>query len=121
MRQAEQRERGFESLKYERLYREHVLDGLMLARHAEAYRLGSNLVRPHEALAFNRPIEVLLGQADPTIPNFDRIGSRPPAWRGQTIWAPLFSACHLGVQTVPALSSASLTNSRRPGSGSTRW
>ncbi len=33
------RERGFESLKYERLYREHVPDGLVLAAHAENYRV----------------------------------------------------------------------------------
>lgn len=40
------RERGFESLKYERLYREHVPDGLALAAHAEAYRIEYNTVRP---------------------------------------------------------------------------
>jgi hypothetical protein len=27
-------------------------------------------VRPHEGIAFNRPVEVYLGQADPTIPTF---------------------------------------------------
>jgi len=66
------RERGFESLKYERLYREHVPDGLALAAHAEAYRVEYNTVRPHEALAWNRPAEVHRGLADPAIPNFDR-------------------------------------------------
>jgi len=66
------RERGFESLKYERLYREHVPDGLALAAHAEAYRIEYNTVRPHEALAWNRPVDVHRGHADPAIPNFDR-------------------------------------------------
>jgi transposase InsO family protein len=73
------RERGFESLKYERLYREHIPDGLALAAHAEDYRVEFNTIRPHEALAFNRPIQVHLGQADPTIPNFDRAEPLPPA------------------------------------------
>jgi transposase InsO family protein len=66
------RERGFQTLKYERLYRENITDGLVLAEHAEAYRLEYNTVRPHEAIAWNRPIEVHLGLADPAIPNFDR-------------------------------------------------
>jgi transposase InsO family protein len=73
------RERGFESLKYERLYPEHIPDGLALAGHAEDYRVEYNTVRPHEALCWNRPIDVHLGQADPKITNFDRAGSLPPA------------------------------------------
>lgn len=71
------RERGFESLKYERLYREHIPDGLVLAAHAEDYRLEYNTIRPHEALAWNRPIDVHLGRADHTVPNFDRTESLP--------------------------------------------
>jgi putative transposase len=71
------RERGFESLKYERLYREHVPDGLTLAAHAEHYRDEFNTIRPHEALAWNRPIEVHLGRADPAIPNFDDARNLP--------------------------------------------
>lgn len=35
-------------------------------------RLEYNAVRPHEAIAWNRPLEVHLGLADPTIPNFER-------------------------------------------------
>jgi putative transposase len=72
------RERGFESLKYERLYREHIPDGLALAAHAEAYRLEFNTLRPHEALAWNRPIDVHLSRADPAIPSFDRADFLPP-------------------------------------------
>ena len=71
------RERGFESLKYERLYREHVPDGLVLAMHAEDYRIEFNTIRPHEALVWNRPLDVHLGRVDRTVPNFDRTESLP--------------------------------------------
>lgn len=42
----------------------------MLAKHAEEYRIEYNQIRPHEAIAWNRPKEVHLGLADPTIPTF---------------------------------------------------
>jgi hypothetical protein len=42
----------------------------MLAKHAEEYRIEYNQIRPHEAIAWNRPQEVHLGLADPTIPIF---------------------------------------------------
>lgn len=64
------RERGFESLKYERLYLEEIHDGLDLARHAEAYRIEYNTIRPHEALAWNSPLDVHLSLVDPSTPNF---------------------------------------------------
>lgn len=64
------RERGFGSLKYERLFLEEIPDALDLAAHVEGYRIEYNTVRPHEAIAWNRPIEVHLGHADPKIPNF---------------------------------------------------
>lgn len=64
------RERAFGSLKYERLYREHIDDALDLVREAEGYRAEFNTVRPHEALSWNRPAEVQSGRADPTIPTF---------------------------------------------------
>ena len=64
------RERGFGSLKYERLFLEEIPDAIDLAAHAEGYRIECNTVRPHEAIAWNRPIEVHLGHADPKIPNF---------------------------------------------------
>ncbi len=60
------RERGFESLKYERLYLEEIDDGLDLARHAEAYRIEYNTIRPHEALAWNTPLDVHVGLTDPS-------------------------------------------------------
>lgn len=45
------RERGFESMKYERLHFEQIDDGLALAEHTEAYRIEFNMIRPHEALS----------------------------------------------------------------------
>ncbi|MET4225280.1 transposase InsO family protein [Oerskovia enterophila] len=52
------RERGFGSLKYERLFLEEIDDVLQLVAHADAYRTGYNTVRPHEASAWNQPLEV---------------------------------------------------------------
>ncbi|MER5185588.1 integrase core domain-containing protein [Streptomyces sp. NPDC002896] len=52
------RERAFGSLKYEHLYRLEIEDLPTLAREAEAYRHVFNHIRPHEALAGRRPIEV---------------------------------------------------------------
>ncbi|MEY9997530.1 putative transposase [Streptomyces sp. V4I8] len=52
------RERAFGSLKYEHLYRLEIEDLDTLAREAEHYRHVFNHVRPHEALAGHRPIEV---------------------------------------------------------------
>lgn len=73
------RERGFGSLKYERLFLEQIDDVLDLARHAEDYRRDYNAVRPHEALAWNRPLDVHLGLVDPTVPNFPEPGILPAA------------------------------------------
>ena len=64
------RERGFGTLKYEKLYCEQIDDALDLQHHLDAYRLEYNTIRPHEAIAFNRPQEVHLGLADPRIPSF---------------------------------------------------
>lgn len=64
------RERGFGTLKYERLFIDEIDDAVMLAKHAESYRTEYNQTRPHEAIAWNRPQEVHLGLADPTIPTF---------------------------------------------------
>ncbi len=73
------RERGFGSLKYERLFLEEIDDALDLVAHAEAYRIEYNTVRPHEAIAWNRPLDVHLGLADPTIPNFPETENLPAA------------------------------------------
>ena len=66
------RERGFGTLKYEQLFLDEIGDALELVERAEDYRIDYNETRPHEAIAWNRPREVHLGLADPTIPNFDR-------------------------------------------------
>ncbi|MFF0547311.1 transposase [Nocardia thailandica] len=71
------RERGFGSLKYERLFLEEIDDVLALVEHADAYRLEYNTIRPHEAIAWNRPTEVHLGAADPLIPNFPETENLP--------------------------------------------
>ena len=64
------RERGFGTLKYERLYLDEINDALVLAERAEDYRIEYNELRPHEAISWNRPKEVHLGLADPTTPTF---------------------------------------------------
>jgi putative transposase len=66
------RERGFGTLKYERLFIDEIDDALMLAKHAQDYRIEYNEIRPHEGIAWNRPKHVHLGLADPTIPNFNQ-------------------------------------------------
>lgn len=64
------RERGFGTLKYERLFIDEIDDALDLAERAEDYRVEYNQTRPHEAIAWNRPKEVHLGLAAPTTPTF---------------------------------------------------
>lgn len=49
------RERGFGSLKYERLFLEQIRDGIELQGAAEVYRIEYNKVRPYEHLSWNRP------------------------------------------------------------------
>jgi putative transposase len=71
------RERGFGTLKYEWLYRHEIDDALQLAEQLAAYRHDYNTARPHEAIAWNRPLDVHLGLADPSIPNFEREENLP--------------------------------------------
>ncbi|MQA17645.1 MAG: transposase [Pseudonocardiaceae bacterium] len=71
------RERAFGSLKYERLYLEDIDDVDQLWNHAEQYRLEFNQTRPHEALCWHRPLDVQLGIADPTEPNFEIVRTLP--------------------------------------------
>lgn len=54
------RERAFGSLKYEHLYRHEIDDGHDLGLHVERYRQLFNTVRPHQALAGRRPLDVHL-------------------------------------------------------------
>jgi putative transposase len=73
------RERGFGTLKYERLFLEEITDVLDLVEHAERYRVEYNTIRPHEALSWNRPVEVHLGLANPLVPNFPESEILPTA------------------------------------------
>ena len=50
-------ERFFGSIKYERLYRHDIGDGIDLARHCDHYRSIYNTIRPHEDIGMRRPLE----------------------------------------------------------------
>ena len=69
--QSGSRGRGFGTLKYEGLYLDEIDDVLDLVARAEDYCVEYNTLRPHEAIAWNRPAEVHLGHADPTTPTFE--------------------------------------------------
>ena len=58
-------ERWIESLKYEHLYRQEIPSGPDLAVHVTAFIDDYNAVRPHQALGWQRPLDV--HQADPTL------------------------------------------------------
>jgi len=64
------RKRGFGTLKCDRLYIDEIDDALMLTKQAEDYRREYNEIRPHEAIAFNRPKKVHLGLANSTTLTF---------------------------------------------------
>jgi len=71
------RERAFQSLKYEHLYRQQIDDALDLVREAETFRVEFNTIRPHEALSWNRPADVHEGRADPATPTFPQVENLP--------------------------------------------
>jgi transposase InsO family protein len=52
------RERGFQSLKYQQLYRTDIDDGDKLAAEAERHRQIFNEIRPHHSLNGKRPLHV---------------------------------------------------------------
>ena len=58
-------ERWFETLKYERLYREEIPSGIDLADHVIDFIDEYNTIRPHETLAWRRPLDTYL--TDPTL------------------------------------------------------
>jgi hypothetical protein len=76
-RQNASRERGFGTLNYERLFPEETPDVLDLIAHAEDYRTDYNTLRPHEALSWNRPVEVHTGPRRSAGPQLSR--ARTPA------------------------------------------
>jgi putative transposase len=51
-------ERYFRSVKYERLYRHEIGDGVALAAHCADYRSIYNTIRPHEEIGMRRPLEL---------------------------------------------------------------
>jgi len=59
-------ERFFGAIKYEHLYRHDISDGQDLAEHVDRYLDVYNTIRPHEHLAFARPLDAYL--AAPTAP-----------------------------------------------------
>lgn len=65
-------------MKYERLFRETVEDARRPVDHIDAYRRSYNAIRPHEAIAWNRPREAHLCPTDLTIPNVERKENLPP-------------------------------------------
>ena len=50
-------ERFFGALKYERLYRHDIADGVELAHHVRDFQTIYNSIRPHEAIGMARPLE----------------------------------------------------------------
>jgi putative transposase len=70
------RERAFGSLKYEHRYHMQIETLQDLTREADAYRQVFNHVRPHEALAFYRPIEV---HHDPSLKPATKITHTEPS------------------------------------------
>jgi transposase InsO family protein len=57
-------ERFFQAIKYEHLYRHEISDGLELEAHIDRFLDTYNLIRPHEAIAFARPIDAYLTDPD---------------------------------------------------------
>ena len=61
-------ERWFESLKYERLYRHDIDDGLVLGEHVADFLDQFNRLRPHEAIGWQRPLDRYLQSPEPSNP-----------------------------------------------------
>lgn len=59
------------------MFLDEIPDMLTLVERAEDYRIEYNTERPHRAIAWNRPLQVHLGQADPTIPTFEQEETLP--------------------------------------------
>jgi putative transposase len=62
-------ERFFGALKYERLYRHDIGDGVALAAHVTDFRTVYNSIRPHEAIAMARPLERYRRAPEPNFPD----------------------------------------------------
>lgn len=62
-------ERWFRSVKYERLYRREIGDGLELTRQVDDYRQIFNSIRPHEAISMKTPLNVYRQTPKPNFPD----------------------------------------------------
>ena len=49
-------ERFFEAIKYEHLYRRDIDNAIQLAAEADSYPTTYNAIRPHQAIAMDRPL-----------------------------------------------------------------
>ena len=58
-------ERWFQALKYERLYRHDIDDGLDLAAHVDVFIDEYNRIRPHETIDWQRPLNRYLKPQNP--------------------------------------------------------
>lgn len=61
-------ERWFGSLKYERLYRHDIADGLVLGELVADFLDEFNRLRPHEAISWQRPLDRYLQPPEPSNP-----------------------------------------------------
>lgn len=59
-------ERWFQSLKYERLYRHEIADGVELADHVADFLDEFNTIRPHESIDWQRPLDRYLQTPQPS-------------------------------------------------------
>lgn len=59
-------ERWFQALKYERLYRWDITDGVDLASHIETFTADYNQIRPHETIEWQRPLDRYLQNPEPS-------------------------------------------------------
>lgn len=68
-------ERFFQAIKYEHLYRHEITDGLDLEAHVDRFLDTYNTIRPHEAIAFARPIDAYLKDPDDPVPTRQDVAS----------------------------------------------
>lgn len=66
-------ERFFGTLKYERLYRHDIGDGLALAHHCADYRRIYNTIRPHEEIGMRRPLDLYRQTPTPQPPAHESV------------------------------------------------
>ena len=68
-------ERFFGAIKYERLYRREISDGLALAAEVTDFRTIYNTIRPHETIDMGRPIDRYRQTQKPNPPDPDSVSN----------------------------------------------